>query len=181
MTIISLSRNGKTKKREVRRKHTKKEPALLTFVPTTTPTLSTLETILTNCQILNKIFYLTIFTSLYPIALIISSRALACVPWKIHAFVSASREAPAPKTFFSFVTSSFVGFTKPDTTVTTLFFRLSTFMRTPLPFFDGDGGVAFFFVSSFLVLFSSSYANSSIFVLVLFSSFLKTISGLSAR
>ena len=33
MTIISLSRSGKTKKREERRRHTKKEPALLTFVP----------------------------------------------------------------------------------------------------------------------------------------------------
>ena len=58
--------NGKTKKREVRRKHTKKEPALLTFVPTTTPTLSTLETILTNCQILNTHFLLDYFHVFIP-------------------------------------------------------------------------------------------------------------------
>ena len=54
------------KKREERRRHTKKEPALRTFVPKTTPTLSTLETILTNYQILNIHFLLDYFHVFIP-------------------------------------------------------------------------------------------------------------------
>ena len=53
MTIISEIEWRKNERKGGLWRHTKKEPALLTFVPTTTSILSTLETILTNYQILN--------------------------------------------------------------------------------------------------------------------------------